>query len=665
MPGTVGGAARTSAAAATLHDTGNTNYSTLGAGLTWTGLWVNTTGYAQVATSFRSSQAGEFTLQYSSSEGEEKTVHSAIGPKALAADTNSPQTTTPLRTYYRVVYRNTSGSTATLAIESTLRAAEGTLTSRLNDTVSANAVATLSRSVLFGANENGATYSNVRVTDSGALEVSNVGPSGAFGELLTVSARPRVQIDAVYGLVNTDTETLTDTGGSATAASSMFSVSTGTSPGGFGVIRSRRMVRYSPGQGVRFRFTALFTSPGVASSFQLAGAFNALDGLFFGYSGTTFGVMRRIAGAQQIVRLTVTTGATGAGTITVTLNSVAFEVAVGGALSTAATAEAIAEGGTGATVFTGWNSIVSPTSNGSTVTWVQNIPGPASGTYSISGAGTAGTFATLQAGVANDSATGFVAQSVWNVDTMDGDADEENPSGIDLDPTKLNVYEITYGYLGASDIVFAVKSPTTGRFVIVHRVEYPNGAIVPSQRNPALRLGWVAASLGSTTALTVKGGSAAGFTEGEHRDVRDPLATAVSSFTAAATEYVALALRSCSVFANVVQLREVFPLLLVCGTETSNRVVTIRAYINPTMTGAVDWSYVDSANSVMERATPTTLTPTGGRFIGSTIVATGAPTTLRLDNMDLRMEPGDTLVITAQTASSTAVCSASINWQEK
>lgn len=647
-----------SVSAATLLDTGNSNTSTLAAGQTWTGTWVDTRGYAQAVTSFRATQTGEFTLQYSS---DASTVHSAIGPKALAANTNSPQTTTPSRRYYRVVYSNTSGSTATLAIETTLRAAEGTLTSRLNDTVSATAVATLARAVLCGVDDNDTTYRNVGVTERNALEVETVGPLGAFGEVLTTHPEPRVQIDAVYGLRDTDTETLTDgSSGVASAANSVFSVATGTTIGGYAVIHSRRMIRYSPGQGVRVRFTAAFTSPGAANSLQLAGAFSAIDGLFFGYSGTSFGILRRIAGALQIVRLTVTTGATGAGTITITLNGVTFNVAVGGALSTAATAEAIAEGAT----YTGWSSVVSPQSNDSTVTWIQQTPGTAAGTYSISGAGTAGSFATLKAGAANDQATGFVAQTAWNVDTMDGDDDSSNPSGVLLDPTKLNVYEIVYPYLGAGTIRFRVMSPSSGRFVTVHRIAYPNTAVIPSQRNPALRLGWIAASLGSTTNLSVIGASAAGFTEGTHTDVRDPFA-ADTTFTATTTEHVVLAMRSRGEFQSVVNLREVFPLNISCATETSNRVVRVRVYLNPTMTGTVNWSYVDQANSVVEKATPSSITPSGGRLIATVVVASGSGIMLHLDELDLRMEPGDTLVVSAAAVSSTASCSMSINWTEK
>ena len=144
------------------------------------------------------------------------------------------------------------------------------------------------------------------VTGEGHVEVAVHEPVSAFGELVTITPSPRIQIDAVYGILSTDHEALTDgSSGSAVASGSMFTVSTGTTIGGYGVLRSRRLVRYRPGQAVRIRFTAKF-DVGVANSLLVAGALNAEDALFVGYSGTSFGLLRRIAGAAHIARLTVT-----------------------------------------------------------------------------------------------------------------------------------------------------------------------------------------------------------------------------------------------------------------------------------------------------------------------------------------------------------------------
>jgi len=510
--------------------------------------------------------------------------------------------------------------------------------------------------ILQGYTNNGTNLVNAEMDEGGALHVEPLG-TGGFGELITAGLTPRVQIDAIHGLLDTDVETFSATGGAVAATNNMFTCTTGTSVGGYGVIRSKRLAGYRDGLGLRARFTAKFSTP-AALSLQWAGLLTSENGLNFGYNGATFGITRRIAGATQIVRLTLTNGTTGAGNITVTLNGVAFTVAAAGALSTTATAELIAESG----VFTGWTSSTSPTSDGATVTFIQSTPAAAAGAYTVSGTGTVGTFATLQVGVANDDTTGFVAQTDWNVDVMDGSNSASNPSGILLDQTKLNVYEIIYAFLGAGVINWRIMTQD-GHFVSVHRTAYPNTAIIPSQTNPTFRIAWTAASLGSTTALTVQGASGAIFIEGAVVASRDPYG-AKATLTTGTTEYVALALRVRGEFTSKINLREVFPNLLTAGVETSNRVVNISVYVNPIMTGTVNWSYVDQARSVVEKATPTAITPSGGRFVAGTVAATGAASSINLKELDLQLEPGDVLVIAAATVSGATSTAFTINWQE-
>lgn len=490
-----------------------------------------------------------------------------------------------------------------------------------------------------------------------ALDVNNGGDTSAFGETVVTSPDPRVQIDAVYGTLSTDVETLSAGGGSATASASLFSCAIGTGIGDYAVIRSRRTVRYRPGQGIRARFSFLANSVAVANAVQAGGLFTATDALLVGQNSSgAYGVWRRIAGAAAIHRLTITVGAGGVENMTVTLNGVAFVIASGGALSTSATAERIAEVGT----FTGWTSVVSPTSNGATVTFIQATPAATAGAFTFSSTGTAaGTFATIQAGAANDDTTAFVAQTAWNVDKCDGTGE----SGFTLNWAKLNVFEILHSYLGAGVTVFRVLLPS-GRFQTIHRIEYPNSATIPNQRNPSYRIGWICASLGSTTALTVKGASAAAFIEGQaNPSTRDPFGYDVV-VSAGATEYVALALRNRGEFASAINQRVVYPADMTVGVAASNRAVRARVYISPTMTGVVNWQYVDQSLSCMEYATPTTITPSGGRLVATAIASSGS-TVLDLHNLDLRIEPGDTVVISIYSPSGTAADTiVGINWQE-
>lgn len=488
------------------------------------------------------------------------------------------------------------------------------------------------------------------------------GDVSGFDEDVAVTITPRIQIDAVYGALTTDVVTLTSgTASAATASGGLFVCTSGTDSGGYGVVRSRRIARYRAGQGTRIVGTALFDSP-VADSLQLFGGFNATSGVFFGYRGTAFGILRRVSGSLKIVRLTVTAAATGAETLTVTLNGVAFEVTTGGALSESGVASRIVSEG----AFTGWTvSGVSPTANGATVTFIQQTPAVADGTYSLASTGAAaGTFAEIHAGAANDDEAGFVAQTDWNIDRLDGSGGALNPSGMTLDPTKLNVYRIIYPYLGAGAIQFAVMTGA-GRFVTVHRIAYPNSGTAPSSRVPSFRVGWIAASLGATDSLTVKGASGMIAIEGGiDESARQPY-SAQATFTASTTEYVALAVRSRGEFASIQNVREIIPVSVVVGTETNSRVVRGRVVLNPTFSADPVWSYVGQTTSVVEyTAAPTTTTISGGTTIATVIAASGSAASIDLRRLGVRIEPGDVIALALESASATALCFVATNWLE-
>ena len=515
-------------------------------------------------------------------------------------------------------------------------------------------------SSVIHAQEDSGLYKPLQATGRGHLEVAIHDPVTAFGQVLTAEETPRVQIDFIEGLLSTDHEQLTDgSSGSITTSASRLTCSTGTTIGGYAVCRSRRVARYRAGQGMVARWTAAFPSAPTALSLVVAGLLNPEDALLVGYNGATFGFMRRIAGACAIHRLTVSVGTGGAETLTVTLNGVAFTVSAGGVLSTTETAEAIAERVGG---YTGWTSSVSPTSNGSTVTFIQGTPAVTSGAFTLTSTGTAtGTFATVRAGAANDSETGFIAQTAWNIDRMDGSNGEYNPSGLLLDPSKFNVYELSVPYLGAGSIRLAIMGPN-GEFYDVHTIEYPNSAQVPSLRNPSFRMAWIAASLGSTTNLQVYGGSGYVGTQGRLVSARDPFAVTSVAYSASTTEYVAFAIRVRGEFAGQLCQREVRPHVLDVGVETSNRTAQVTVYLNPTITGTVNWSYVDQSASCVEYATPTTITPSGGRKVGGVNVTT--QNEISFDELDLRLEQGDVMVVAIRTVSSTASTSISFSWQE-
>lgn len=468
-----------------------------------------------------------------------------------------------------------------------------------------------------------------------------------FGESIVVEPSPRVQVDAVEGLLATDVETYTDgVSGSASVSGQLFVVTTGTSAGGYGTVRTRRQLRYRAGEGMSFKLTGKSSTP-AANSLQLFGAFNACDGLFFGYNGTTWGILRRIPGDIGIYRLTLTVPPTGAETATITLNGVAFTMALAAAPSLASACETIANR------VGGYTGYLAPTANQATVTWLQTVPATAGGAYTFSSTGTAaGTIATVQAGAPNDIVTGWVPRANWNVDTMPG-----------LDPLNLGPFMFRCGYLGAAPIEAYVMTDTGWR--LVHRISYPFVYGVPLFKNPTMRLGWVAASLGSTTNLTVSGASACGEVLGKVLSLRDPTVVEATA-TATTTETAILSVRVRREFNGRVCSREWMPVHLQAAIETANRLVQVRVYINPTVVGAHEWSYLDQSNSALEVSTAAvTVSASTGRKVASGTVPTGAPLMEPLHELDIRLEPGDVMVVTIDAASNTAVATVSISGLEE
>lgn len=478
----------------------------------------------------------------------------------------------------------------------------------------------------------------------------------AFNEPVTVSPTPLVQIAAANGILTTDVIVTTLVGGTGTATSSVFRCLTTTTSGSSAIITSRRQIRYRAGQGIRARLTTVFPNVGVANSLQVGGMFSAVDGYFVGYNGTAFGLTRRIAGALEIRRLTITVGSGGAENITITLNGVAFVVASGGALSTTALAQLLAA----QTTYTGWVSSTSPQSNGVTVAFIRTLTGAAAGAYSLASTGTAaGTFAQVAAGVANDDTTGFVPQASWSLDPLDG----TGPSGATLVPSDLNAWQIEYGYLGIASTTVSWLGPDDV-WVPVHRFVYASAAT--NQTNPTFRIGWMAVSNGSTSVLRADGASAAAFIDGPAADVRDPFSAIATNFTASTTERIGFAIRCRGDFASKDNLRDIYAKRLVVANETANRTVLVRVMLGGTPTGVMNWGYVNESLSCVETVTTAGVsTLSGAREIAATIIAGENTVTLDLAALDLRIQAGDTVCILLSTVSSTAICSVALNWQER
>jgi hypothetical protein len=89
-----------------------------------------------------------------------------------------------------------------------------------------------------------------------------------------------------------------------------------------------------------------------------------------------------------------------------------------------------------------------------------------------------------------------VAQSVWNVDQLDGIGDPNNISNMNLDITKANFYFIDYAWLGVGEVRFGVLGPG-GERNVCHVFQNPNANIRAYMRSGCMPLRWENTNSGS------------------------------------------------------------------------------------------------------------------------------------------------------------------------
>jgi hypothetical protein len=135
-----------------------------------------------------------------------------------------------------------------------------------------------------------------QIIDSYGFE-SNI-PLSAFKDIRVAQLTPECGWTFHY-TVNTDIVNVTTTGnGTVTQTTAKGVLQTGNAQNSSAKINSRRFARYIPGMGLLVLMTCIFTI-GVSGSSQLIGLGDNVNGLFFGYNGDSFGVMRRQNGTDN------------------------------------------------------------------------------------------------------------------------------------------------------------------------------------------------------------------------------------------------------------------------------------------------------------------------------------------------------------------------------
>jgi len=258
-----------------------------------------------------------------------------------------------------------------------------------------------------------------------------------------------------------------------------------------------------------------------------------------------------------------------------------------------------------------------------------------------------------------------IAQTLWNNDVMDGSKGVNNPSGMLLDPTMGNVYQISYGS-GFGCINFSIESQETGRMILVHILLLANVRTVPSSYNPSFSLRAEVFKVGTADAADyqMKVSDMSSFVEG-----RSEVTGPVNGFSHIGTTnglavVPLLTLYNKTTFAT--KTNKVSSLLKsISIANGSGEAAVIKIIENGTLTGAAAPVDISTATSVM--ATDIVATAiTGGRVIWTGSASKDGGISVSLSDLNLVMLPGSYYTITTACVLATAArpIAASVVWQE-
>lgn len=256
-----------------------------------------------------------------------------------------------------------------------------------------------------------------------------------------------------------------------------------------------------------------------------------------------------------------------------------------------------------------------------------------------------------------------IAQSAWD-DPLDG----TGSSGMTLDTSKLNVWEIRYQYLGAGAITLHVEDDSTGEFVTVHKILYANLNTSPSCFNPNFLGVFYVDNAGTTTDLVLKTSSMAYFVEGQEelKEVHRPIfASGVKSKTSVTTEVPILTIRNKTTYASKSNFIEIIIELVSASVEanTANNLAELRMVKNATLGGTPSWSDISATNSVVEVDNAATSLSGGEELLDTELAGKNDKDRLVLQEFKILVEPGETITIAGQSVGS-ATMKASVSWRE-
>lgn len=218
-----------------------------------------------------------------------------------------------------------------------------------------------------------------------------------------------------------------------------------------------------------------------------------------------------------------------------------------------------------------------------------------------------------------------------------------------FDPTKGNIYRISFGYLGFATINFEVLSPG-GSWRKLYKIEYPNTAIITHITNTNLQPKGEVANDGNNTNIVLKSGSfAAGVVDGGGKDPsarKFTFNTVANTITAGTYHYITFRVKNTfNSLTNYIQ--SILTLLPIATDLSKNSVWEIRK--NMTITNSPTWTDVNTNDSTVEYSTDATFTAGTGTVEMAWSMGKADRIFEDIEKQQVEMFPGDYLTFVIVT----------------
>lgn len=260
-----------------------------------------------------------------------------------------------------------------------------------------------------------------------------------------------------------------------------------------------------------------------------------------------------------------------------------------------------------------------------------------------------------------------VLQASWNLDTLDGDADASNPSGITADWTKAQIFVIDFQWLSVGRVRFGVE--LNGMLHYVHEVLTTNVAAIPWAATPNLPIRYQMITTSGSGVCTMRAICSTVISEGGVSlvgPIHSHGTTDHVNANVADSVYALLGLRL-----KTANLGASISLIAVSVLAETADSYEWRIYSNPTVAGT--FAYSDKTNSGLQVATGDSANPSTNTITGGTVLARGFGETKSESTLNLEPMDGigsqidgtlDTIVLAVRPLGSNADIQGSLTWRE-